>query len=63
MSAAALNLLVIEDSPADFLLLERHLRKQKLEAACTRVASPLELEDALDGHPWDAVLALSLIHI
>ncbi|MFZ1643531.1 MAG: response regulator, partial [Candidatus Contendobacter sp.] len=52
-----LKLLVIEDNPADFLLLERHLRKQGLEAACTRVASPPELEDALDGYPWDAILA------
>ncbi len=52
-----LKLLVIEDNPADFLLLERHLRKQGLEAACTRVASTPELEDALDGHPWTTILA------
>ena len=53
----SLNLLVIEDNPADFLLLERHLRKQGLKAVCTCVTSTPELEAALDGHPWDAVLA------
>ena len=54
---APLNLLVIEDSPADFLLLQRHLRKEKLEATCACVASLPELEEALAGSPWDAILA------
>ena len=54
---APLKLLVIEDNPADFLLLEWHLRKQQVTAACTRVASLPELEEALAGPPWDAILA------
>ena len=57
MTDAALNLLVIEDNSADFLLLKRHLRKQGLKATCTCVASTPELEAALDGCSWDAVLA------
>ena len=52
-----LELLVIEDDPADFLLLTRHLRTQGLAAACTQVASTAELEAALDTGAWAAVLA------
>ncbi len=52
-----LKLLVIEDDPADFLLLTRQLRKQGMAATCTRVASTLELEAALSTATWDAVLA------
>ncbi|RUQ29225.1 MAG: PAS domain S-box protein [Candidatus Competibacteraceae bacterium] len=57
MTDAALNLLIIEDNPADFLLLKRHLRKQGLEAACACVASTPELEAALEQRSWDAILA------
>ena len=52
-----LRLLVIEDDPADFLLLVRYLRRQGLEADCTRVDTAAALESALDRGTWDAVLA------
>lgn len=43
------SILVIEESPADFLLLERYLREQGLALECTRVGSEGELDDAIDG--------------
>jgi two-component system sensor histidine kinase/response regulator len=52
-----LNLLVIEDTPADFRLLVRHLRKDGLVADCTRVASNEELETALTAASWTLALA------
>ncbi|WP_296808505.1 EAL domain-containing protein [Thiocapsa sp.] len=53
-----LNLLVIEDNPADFRLLVRHLHKEGLAADCTRVASNEELEAALTAaSPWTLALA------
>jgi diguanylate cyclase (GGDEF)-like protein/PAS domain S-box-containing protein len=54
---APLRLLVIEDNQADFLLLQRHLRRQGLDASCTRIDSLAELESALAEQRWDAVLA------
>ena len=55
---APLNLLVIEDSPADYALLTRHLARQGLEAACRRVAGMEDLGLALSTAPrWDAVLS------
>jgi diguanylate cyclase (GGDEF)-like protein/PAS domain S-box-containing protein len=54
---APLRLLVIEDNQADFLLLQRHLKRQGLRASCTRVDSMAELESALAIQRWDAVLA------
>jgi len=51
-----LNILIIEDNPADFLLLQRHLQQQGLAARCSRVTSNRELDDAL-LHPWDVVLS------
>ena len=54
--SAALRLLIIEDDPADFLLLERHLRQHSLEAVCQRVDSNAELDSALRGD-WDLVLS------
>ncbi len=52
-----LKLLVIEDDPADFMLIARHLRKQGLATECTRVASIPELEAALEADSWTLVLA------
>ncbi|RKT43007.1 putative bifunctional diguanylate cyclase/phosphodiesterase [Thiocapsa rosea] len=52
-----LNVLVIEDDPADFRLLVRHLRKECLAADCTRVASNEELEAALAEGCWTLALA------
>lgn len=51
-----LKLLVIEDVPADFLLLERHLRQHGLDAECFRVGSDAELDAALQNE-WDVVLS------
>jgi len=51
-----LNLLVIEDSTADFLLLERHLGQRGLAAECRRVDSDAELDAALQSE-WDLVLS------
>ncbi len=61
MTDAALNLLVIEDNSADFLLLKRHLRKQGLKATCTCVASTPELEAALDGCSSEACCAVAMM--
>ena len=51
-----LKLLVIEDVPADFLLLERYLRQHGLDAECRRVDSEAELDAALQNE-WDVVLS------
>jgi two-component system NtrC family sensor kinase len=52
-----LNILIIEDSQADFLLVQRHLRQQVLDASCSRVESIEELREALDCKSWDIVLS------
>jgi CheY-like chemotaxis protein len=57
MNDSPLNLLVIENNPADFLLLENHLRQHQLAAVCARVASAPELDNALESESWDVVLA------
>lgn len=54
---APLRLLVIEDNQADFLLLQRHLKRQGLRTLCTRIDSVAELESALAAQRWDVVLA------
>lgn len=51
------RLLVIEDDPADFLLLERQLRQQGLAAQMHRVASDAELDAALAEGGWDLLLS------
>ena len=51
-----LKLLVIEDVPADFMLLERALQQQGLAATCHRIDSNAQLEEALQ-RKWDLVLA------
>ncbi len=51
-----LNILIIEDNPADFLLLQRQLQQQGLTARCSRVTSDSELDAALE-QPWDVVLS------
>ncbi|NMG74718.1 EAL domain-containing protein [Aromatoleum diolicum] len=52
-----IKLLYIEDDPADFHLLTRHLRRQGVEADVVRVEDPAGLREALDQPGWDAVLA------
>jgi diguanylate cyclase (GGDEF)-like protein/PAS domain S-box-containing protein len=53
----SLNLLVIEDSETDFLLIQRQLRLHGLTAHCRRVASYGELKEALEEDGWNAVLS------
>jgi PAS domain S-box-containing protein len=55
--AAALNVLMIEDSLSDFLLIERHLKQSGVLAHCSRVSSIKELQDALDMGRWEVVLS------
>jgi len=51
-----LKILVIEDRPADFLMLERHLRVKGLPASLCRVDSAEKLQEALRAQGWDVVL-------
>lgn len=51
-----LRILVIEDEPGDFLLLQRHLQSRQLAARCTRVDSNAALDAALASE-WDIVLS------
>jgi PAS domain S-box-containing protein len=51
-----LQLLVIEDRMSDFELIEQQLERQGMAAACCRVDCAQDLEAALAGGPWDAVL-------
>lgn len=52
-----INLLVIEDSAEDFVLLERQLRQDGLNARCRRVETEAALWDALDRGGCDALLS------
>jgi len=51
-----LKILVIEDMDADFLLLERNLRRQGLNIQCRRIDSNIALDQALN-EKWDIVLS------
>ncbi|MGO9444690.1 MAG: PAS domain S-box protein, partial [Thiobacillaceae bacterium] len=52
----SINLLSIVDSEADFLQIDRRLRQDGLNIVCRRVASSVDLSDALSECGWDAVL-------
>jgi PAS domain S-box-containing protein len=52
-----LNILVIEDSNADFLLVERQLRQSGMPSCCSRVDSLESLKEAINRKNWDLVLA------
>jgi signal transduction histidine kinase/CheY-like chemotaxis protein len=52
-----LNILVIEDRNADFLMVERHLRQNGMSARCQRVDSIEGLKEAINTGGWDLVLA------
>jgi PAS domain S-box-containing protein len=54
---APLNILVIEDSHADFMLVERHLKQNGLTAHCNRVDSREGLKEAIERERWDLVFA------
>jgi two-component system, sensor histidine kinase and response regulator len=51
-----LRILVIEDAPADYLLLLRHLREHGVVAEYRRVDGDADLDAAL-AEPWDVVLS------
>jgi PAS domain S-box-containing protein len=51
------RLLAIEDARADFLLLERELKKHWPHLKCQRVDTRQGLEAALDGGDWDFILS------
>ena len=55
--STCLTLLVIEDKPADFRLIVRHLEKHGLTARCHCVSNIEELEAAVAQGGWDAVLS------
>ena len=52
-----LKVLIIEDQPADFRLIVRHLEKCGLAARCHCVADIKELDAAIAQGGWDAVLS------
>ena len=52
----SLNVLIVQEDRANFLLLERFLRKQGGVAECRRVDSEAELDRGLQGD-WDVVLS------
>ena len=52
----ALRLLVAEDSEDDFEILVRELRRGGYEVSALRVATPMQLEAALE-FPWDLVIS------
>lgn len=54
---ALLNLLHIEDVLADYLLIERHLRKNGLVVRCHQVSNRAELAAGLNDVRWDAILS------
>ncbi|WP_173984777.1 EAL domain-containing protein [Magnetospirillum sp. SS-4] len=51
------NILVIEDVKADFLMIERHLHRNQIAARCLWAANAAEIGDALDRGGWDLVLS------
>ena len=53
----ALNILVIEDRNADFLMVERHLRQNGLTVRCSRVDTLEGLKEAIDREKWDLTLS------
>lgn len=52
-----LNILVIEDNNADFLMVERQLKMKGLSARFSRVDNPDALQEAIDKGKWDLVLS------
>jgi len=52
-----LNILVIEDCNADFLMVERHLKQNGLSARCCRVDTLEGVIEAIGRRSWDLVLS------
>lgn len=57
MFTTPLDILCIEDSPPDFRLIQRELRKAGLLGLCQRVDGSEALLAALTRHRWDLVLS------
>jgi DNA-binding NtrC family response regulator len=57
MDISSLNVLCIEDTEADFLLIERALRVAGLVGQCERVDTSEALNTALERTRWDLVLS------
>jgi DNA-binding NtrC family response regulator len=57
MDIGPLNVLCIEDTEADFLLIERALRMAGLLGQCERVDTSEALNTALERTRWDLVLS------
>jgi len=57
MSGSSLRLLLIEDSEEDAALLLLELRRGGYTVVHTRVQTAEELEQALEGGPWDVIIA------
>lgn len=55
--AHSLNLLVVEDSIADFLLLRRYLSQNGLASKCWQVDHLEALDEALTTERWDLILS------
>jgi DNA-binding NtrC family response regulator len=53
---SSLSILVVEDDPADFWLLDRLMKQQGLSATCCRVDRLDDLERELAAKAWDVVL-------
>ncbi len=51
------RILVVEDNPGDFRLIERQLARDGMVSRCRRVADLATLTDALATESWDAVLS------
>ncbi len=52
-----LNILIVEDCNADFLIVERHLQQNGLSARCRRVDSLEGVKKAIATESWDLVLS------
>lgn len=52
-----LNVLIVEDSEDDFLLLLRELRKGGYEPAFERVETAAEMKSALDKQSWEIIIS------
>ena len=57
MKRTTLKIVVVDDSRADFVRLERHLKQHGLAAQCRCVASEAELHAAIAQGGCDVILA------
>ena len=52
-----LNILIIEDNPSDFVLIERNLWQHGINVQSVRVDTMEQLEKALDEDGWDLIFS------